>query len=989
MIKIKFIKDTEKAKKGEIGMAGKKSAESYVRNGYAEYINDSKKNNTLTSMPRNNDIEKFYDLLEHKEQTEIRAIDLFGFVGQKVSNPEIFKVIEEIVKTEGLIVYNGSVKKYKKYHITSKAPNLFSKLLPLENYNEIKEAKIKGLSVFSDKIVCLLDNKKHITLAEGEGQKEVLNKYKKDFEKLIGQGVYFSKPEFIPTKAEKNKIQNFFVSSKEEFVKKIQCLNGKYNLYAGLNERELNKTKAENVKSVKRIFLDIDCKNKPATEEDLQEAGQVSLNIVSKIEGKTGKRPSVIMSGNGYQLIYSIPEIKINDKNRKEVENKIQTFTKELIKKYSNDKVQLDNVGDLPRIIRITGTTNIKGGRVSNFVEYNLEEAPKLKEYILTLKPKEKIENIPVKTKELDTTLQEVLEKDEKVKKLFEGNIEGFKSRSEAELSLICHLIGLNLDKEQIFNVMASCKLGKWQETNVSYRNLTYKKAVEIINKEKNETETGHNDLKTFILDKKELINTKVFTCHMLTPNHFGFGLLLPREEEIKNKKGEVLAKEQKWRPVVISSNRGGLVYGKWFQEKFKTKYEDIPAEMTLRWELEDIDKYLHKNIQKVKGEDLFKQIKKEYHNYLFFREPLWYDIHSLWDIGTYFFMLFSAYPIFENRGLSGTAKTKSMRVSSYITLNATDIMVNPSEATLFRETDSKRPTKYIDEAEKLFKWTKEGMEPDNRVELINSSYTRNGCVPRQEKFGSKYITKWYHVYSPTMISSIQGLFGATETRAITQIHTKAPDKDKRGEREPEDDLEDPKWKEMRNNCYLFALQNWKEIYNEYKNFNIKKYDKETQEEKDIEIKKRDLQIWKPLLVLAKVIDKKDLLPQIIEFAEKTSRLRKADTLSEGTTDFKLLSSIRKILIEEQRRKNLQNYEKSSRIYVNDIREVYNMEFYPNEPRQKGFNKTLSSHLDKLGFKDYRNFDTNKGSYFEIEEAIFNSIVETICPQLNLTQEKK
>ena len=37
-IKIKFIKDTEKAKKGEVGFASKKSAESYVSNGFAKYV---------------------------------------------------------------------------------------------------------------------------------------------------------------------------------------------------------------------------------------------------------------------------------------------------------------------------------------------------------------------------------------------------------------------------------------------------------------------------------------------------------------------------------------------------------------------------------------------------------------------------------------------------------------------------------------------------------------------------------------------------------------------------------------------------------------------------------------------------------------------------------------------------------------------------------------------------------------------------------------
>lgn len=278
---------------------------------------------------------------------------------------------------------------------------------------------------------------------------------------------------------------HYFVSSEEEFVSKVQELNGKYNLYAGLNERTDKGTEAKEVFSVKRIFVDIDCINKPATPEDLKEAEKVTNEIISKIEEKTGLRTTKIYSGNGYQLIYCIPEIEITEANREEVQAQVQQFLKDLIKKYSNDKVKLDNVGDLPRIIRITGTTNIKGGKTSEFIEVCKEENSKLKDYILSLKPQTSLSNIQVG--ELETSLKDILEKDERVKKLFEGDIKGFVSRSEAEQSIVCHLIGLGFDKQQIFKIMASCKIGKWQTANLNYRDLTFKKALEIISKQKKE----------------------------------------------------------------------------------------------------------------------------------------------------------------------------------------------------------------------------------------------------------------------------------------------------------------------------------------------------------------------------------------------------------------------------------------------------------------------------------------------------------------------
>ena len=44
MIKIKFIKDTEKFKVGDVAEASKKSAKSAVSQGYAEYVGEPKLN---------------------------------------------------------------------------------------------------------------------------------------------------------------------------------------------------------------------------------------------------------------------------------------------------------------------------------------------------------------------------------------------------------------------------------------------------------------------------------------------------------------------------------------------------------------------------------------------------------------------------------------------------------------------------------------------------------------------------------------------------------------------------------------------------------------------------------------------------------------------------------------------------------------------------------------------------------------------------------
>ncbi|GAG54279.1 unnamed protein product, partial [marine sediment metagenome] len=230
--------------------------------------------------------------------------------------------------------------------------------------------------------------------------------------------------------------------------------------------------------------------------------------------------------------------------------------------------------------------------------------------------------------------------------------------------------------------------------------------------------------------------------------------------------------------------------------------------------------------------------------------------------------------------------------------------------------------------------------------------------VARQEKIGNKHFTKLYHVYSPTRISSIKGLYGATESRAITQIHTKAPKTDARGELDPENDREKGDWAYIRNGCYLFMLQNWKRIKQEYDNFN-----------ENVDIKQRDMQLWKPLLVLAKIIDK-DLFERVKKFAEKISTQRTEDYLPEGTFDYDLLEIMANLIKEGQ-----------NKIFVEDIKQVYKA----NNPEQKihrGFNRSASVRISNMGFDVYRKKDHHKGAYFEMTQDLFDNSAILLNPSL-------
>ena len=204
----------------------------------------------------------------------------FGFLGKKVKNIEVFKDIEKVITKGGLIIYDGSYKPYKIYHSTTNKPDTYSNLK--FKGEKWEEATIKKVSVFSDKIVYALDNKKHITIAEGSNQKEVLTENKKEFEKLIGTKLFFGEEEFIEKVSSKEKSKEFepgkdTSNSAFEYRRVIALLRegkDKESIYSAMQPylkwnsspeayRELTYTKA-------KAFVDSEKKEEVAEEEDFE-----------------------------------------------------------------------------------------------------------------------------------------------------------------------------------------------------------------------------------------------------------------------------------------------------------------------------------------------------------------------------------------------------------------------------------------------------------------------------------------------------------------------------------------------------------------------------------------------------------------------------------------------------------------------------------------------------------------------------------------------
>lgn len=199
-------------------------------------------------------------------------------------------------------------------------------------------------------------------------------------------------------KDKSKKTRNFHFDTAERLIELCKQYNGKHNLYLGVNERRNGGTHQKEVISVGTIPFDIDCVAKPASQEDLEKAKVIAEKIIADMVAQGFLRPTFILSGNGYQLFFLIPPIDIDDENRDKVEAKIEMFGKEIIQRYSTDKVRLDNIYDLPRIMRIPGTWNLKSRTKSKIISYKTDEDPKLRDYII---------NRPDSAKDVEKVYQE------------------------------------------------------------------------------------------------------------------------------------------------------------------------------------------------------------------------------------------------------------------------------------------------------------------------------------------------------------------------------------------------------------------------------------------------------------------------------------------------------------------------------------------------------------------------------------------------------
>lgn len=287
----------------------------------------------------------------------------------------------------------------------------------------------------------------------------------------------------------------------------------------------------------------------------------------------------------------------------------------------------------------------------------------------------------------------------------------------------------------------------------------------------------------------------------------------------------------------LISSDRKMIIgmkakSGRLIEDRLCLKYD--PVLIFSSWSYNGVKQFL--NGYTPDYLEVYNAVKTELMRYLDLYDPRHYDLLTLWIIGAYFFSIFDAYPYMYIGGIKRAGKSRCLRTGKYMAFNGA-LTSDMSPSSLYRLIQNGRCSIFVDENESL-------NDPSKRQQfrqLILQGYTKDsGLAYRSEKTTSgKIVPVGYEVYSPKMFANISGLDDVLEDRCIAIIMRRSANKDIT---DVELKGKDPKWQNIRDMLYAFALSHWKEV----------------KSDSDMEliaegISSRDLELWRPILVLARL----------------------------------------------------------------------------------------------------------------------------------------
>lgn len=305
---------------------------------------------------------------------------------------------------------------------------------------------------------------------------------------------------------------------KNEFLPKNDVISVLFNwngngftTWLSLNDKESDSV--EGVTALHVVWFDLDARprgidDRTATTEEMQQALNQAQKLKNHIENNYGAIGFLAKSGNGFHIHFPLERFEIPLDLRDQVNKKVRAFAKKEAKIIG---VKIDNTYDISRRTTLIGTFNKKipdqqlptswdktlfdNGLDAAFQLVNQARTQNktLLNEILNLEEEKQVEQKLIPTKENHVDIEQLCQMNTKFYELYKlANKEneiykkyGYPSRSEAEESILVTLVMEGFSDIEIKQLMQNCALGKWQEKQESYHNLSIsharQKAGEII----------------------------------------------------------------------------------------------------------------------------------------------------------------------------------------------------------------------------------------------------------------------------------------------------------------------------------------------------------------------------------------------------------------------------------------------------------------------------------------------------------------------------
>jgi len=376
--------------------------------------------------------------------------------------------------------------------------------------------------------------------------------------------------------------------------------------------------------------------------------------------------------------------------------------------------------------------------------------------------------------------------------------------------------------------------------------------------------------------------------------------------------------------------------------EYFKDKYKINVLETwnDVRWEISDLKKWLIETTftdPKLVFELQSKTVKK----YLEYAGEAEYMKFSLWNIGTYFFELFDAYPYNDFTGTKRAGKSKSLEFQKLVCYNS---VMSPdiTSSAIFRIIEGLGATILLDETEQ-FRNQKNDKAQNVRTLLVQGFLKNQYAIRNQTRDNGNFTPTEFNIYSPKSLAHINSLDDVLEDRCIQNVNRRALDPKIKNSWPTENDSA---FQKIRNLCYRLYLDFGDEI------FKLK-----SEVESLLAISGRELQLWTPIMTLALFFEKHGI-PGLVNLVKEIVKQSSHDRQmydEEESRDLRVLQYLDELAVsfaqnKEMIKKNPLGWIPHSVLYkelaLREDQYDINTNYFTK--------KTLSETLVRLGLKKQR-----------------------------------